>query len=201
MEQGDNDEPENYPAQDDHGVIAPSALESAEGYLAGSAGTGTPGDGGSEEFSASLSALVDWGLARNLIRSEADFPFFKRPPDAHGDEHEAWFYEPLNRWFKATYPNRFWLAWGRDGAATAREYLSRLVLQNEYFFDDIELICLLNSNEKPRVLTSQSHIAGRAATYEEIREWFLQLGFCRLEADGRIAWYRKAEKSLGRRCP
>lgn len=82
------------------------------------------------------------------------------------------------------------------GTATAREYLSRLILQNTYFFDDIELVALLNCDRRLRILTSQSHIAGRAATFQEIQEWFHQLGFCRLEIDQRIAWYRKAENLL-----
>jgi len=195
LEQDDHGQ-EDHPTQDSCGIAAAGALESAESHLARCAGPGPSGDGGCETFSASISALLDWGIERKLIRVESDFPFFQRAPDGYGDEHQAWFHEPLNRWFKATYPNRFGLAWGRDGSATAREYISRLILQNFYFGDDIELVALVNSNEKLRVLISQPHIAGRAATYEEIQGWFCQLGFRRLEIDGCIAWYHKTENLL-----
>src|SRR5439155_9848191 len=88
-----------------------------------------------------------------------------------------------------TYRDRFGLAWGRNGTATVREYLTRLILQNTYFGDDIELVALVNSGGKLRILTSQQHIAGEPATYEEIQRWIRFLGFCRLESWGCIAWY------------
>jgi len=178
------------------GKIESNSLESAESYVAGCAGTGSPGDGSREAFTASFSALVEWAEARKLIRFEHDFPFFQRPSDGHGDEHEAWFDEKSNRWFKATYQDQFGLAWGRVGTATAREYLSRLVLQNKFFGDDIRLVTLINSGQHLRVLTSQPHIAGERAPANEIIKWFLGLGFVRLETGGRIAWYRAKENLL-----
>lgn len=196
MEQGSHHEQEHHSAQVDFRNVAGGALEAAESYLARSPGPGPPGDGGGEAFSASFSALLDWGVENKLIRVEADFPFLQRPPDGHGDEHEAWFDEESNRWFKLTYRNRFGLAWGRNGSATAREYLLRLILQNTYFGDDLRLVALLNCNEGLRVLTSQPHIAGGPAAYGEIREWFCSLRFCRLEIDGCIAWYHDAENLL-----
>jgi hypothetical protein len=185
----------NKPVETD-GKIAANSLESAESHVARSAGTGRPGDAGRKAFTSAFGALVEWAEARDLIRFEHDFPFFRRPTDGHGDEHEAWFDEKSNRWFKATYPDRFGLAWGREGTATAREYLSRLVLQNKFFQDDIRFVALINSRKHLRVLTSQPHVAGERATAAEIKKWFLGLGFCPLETGGRIAWYREKENLL-----
>jgi hypothetical protein len=178
----------------DHGIErrpAESPLESAARYIARGPGASAAGDGGGEAFSASISALLDWGLENKLIRPEEDFPFFNRSPDGHGDEHEAWFNQDANRWFKATYPDRFGLAWGRDGSATVYEYLQRLILQNAYFGDDIRLEALVNCRGRLRVLTSQPHIAGDPAEYREIEKWFLEAGFLRFEHSSRVAWYLK----------
>jgi len=82
------------------------------------------------------------------------------------------------------------------GTATAREYLSRLVLQNIFSQDDICFEALINSRSHLRVLTSQPHIAGEHAAAGEIKQWFLSLGFVRLETGGRIAWYRERENLL-----
>jgi hypothetical protein len=172
------------------------ALESAESYVAASAKAGGSGDGGGASFSASFEAVLSWGEANALIRPEVEFPFFRRAPDGFGDEHEAWFDEASNRWFKATYPNQFGLAWGRRGSATAGEYLTRLVLQNQFFGDDLELVALVSAGQKLRVLTSQPHVAGEPAAYGAIQEWFCGLGFARVEDSGSAAWYRKPENLL-----
>ncbi len=88
-----------------------------------------------------------------------------------------------------------WLG-GGWGSATAGEYLTRLVLQNRCFGDDIVLVALVESGQKLRVLTSQPHVAGEAAAYEEIQEWFCGLGFCRVDAGNSTAWYLKSENLL-----
>jgi hypothetical protein len=75
------------------GKTGPDSLAAAASHVAASPGTGRPGDGGSEAFTASFRALVEWAETRKLIRFERDFPFFQRPTDGHGDEHEAWFEE------------------------------------------------------------------------------------------------------------
>ena len=194
MEAGDeqqNDKSERHEAE-----AGFCALNSAESHVAGSPGTGRPGDGSREAFAIAFRALLEWGEEHSLIRPQSAFSFFDRFPDGSGDEHEAWFDEASNRWLKATYPNQFGLAWGRDGSATAREYLARLVLTNKYFADDIRLVALVESSEHLRVLTSQPHIAGEAAPYEEIKQWFAEYGFVCLQAAGRIAWYRPQENLL-----
>ena len=178
-------------AQGDNESNAPSALESAESYLAASATAGGAGDGSGSTFSASFTKLLTWGEAAGLIRPESHFSFLRREPDEAGNEHEVWFDESINRWHKATFPNRFGIAWGRKGSATASEYLTRLMLQNEYFGDDIQLVALVNCREKLRVITSQPHVAGEHAHAEEIQIWFRGLGFSRFSSGESVAWFRK----------
>jgi hypothetical protein len=173
-----------------------SALESAESHLAASAKTGRASDGSRPSFSASFSAFLTWGEGASLIRPIEDFDFFQRKPDGRGDEHQAWFDEFSNRWYKSTYPNRFGLAWGRKGSATPGEYLTRLVLQNRYFADDIQLISLVRCDQRLRVLTSQPHVPGEAALAEEIQQWFYGLGYMRLEIGDCVAWYLEPDNLL-----
>lgn len=175
---------------------ARSALESAEGYVTRRPTAGGAGHGGSASFSVSFATFVRWGQENDLIRTESEIVFLGSQPHARGDEHEVWFHEDTNRWFKATYHNQFGLAWGRDETATPGEYLSRLILQNKYFGDDIQLVALVQCDQKLRVLTSQPHIAGEHATHDEIRKWFCDLQFKCLENDGCVAWYLKAENLL-----
>jgi len=175
---------------------ASGTLASAASYVARSASTGGAGDGSGASFATSFEAILAWGEANNLILLPEEFSFFKRLPDASGNEHEVWFDELSNRWFKATYPDHFGIAWGREGSAWPCEYLTRLLLQNKYFGDDIRLVALINDRKHLRVLTSQPHIAGESAPYAEIQKWFCDLGFCRLECRGCVAWYLKQENLL-----
>lgn len=183
-------------AKDKREDFEDSALDAAECHVAGSADAGRSCDGGRKAFSATFAALCEWGEAQKLVRQESDFDFFGRQPDGYGDEHQAWFDEPTKLWFKATYHNRFGLAWGREGTANAREYLTRLILQNTYFGDDIRLVALVNCQERLRILISQPHVAGQPAPYKEIQEWFEFLGFLRIETAGRVAWYLREENLL-----
>ena len=82
------------------------------------------------------------------------------------------------------------------GSATAREYLSRQILQNRYFGDDIRLVAVINASGRPRILITQPHVAGEPATYDEIQDWFGFLGFVRLVCNGSIAWYLESENLL-----
>ena len=45
----------------------PSALESAESYVATSPGTGHPGDASGEAFPVAFRALMEWGETNGLI--------------------------------------------------------------------------------------------------------------------------------------
>jgi hypothetical protein len=186
----------NNKSQGDGGPVAPSALAAAESHVAASTSASGAGNGSGEEFSVSFNCFVEWADRQGLIKLHTDFTFLSRPPDGYGDEHEAWFDMLSNLWFKATYPNRFGLAWGRDISATPRAYLTRLVLQNRYFGDDIQLVALVNIGQRLRVLTSQPHIFGEAAPYGEIQAWFQNLGFVRICANDCIAWYIKSDNLL-----
>jgi hypothetical protein len=117
LEEGKHDKSEYHTSPDHHWIVAAGALESAQSYLAGSAGPSAPRDGSSEAFSSSFAAFVEWAIQNRLILAEAEFPFLKRIPDASGEEHEAWFDEDSNLWFKLTYRNHFGLPWGRSGSA------------------------------------------------------------------------------------
>ena len=181
------DDPENSGSERN---FAPGSLESAESYVARSLGTSPEGLGGSQAFANAFRAFLEWGESCSLICSSADYPFLRRAPEAKGNEHEVWFDQDSNRWFKATYPNKFGLGWSEEGFATAREYLTRLVLSNRHFGDDIRLVALVNQHEQLRVLTSQPHIAGEPATHEEICSWFIGLRFRRIESVAGLAWYR-----------
>ena len=177
-----------------HGGVEASALESAASYVAAGARAGSSGNAGGKGFINAFSALMDWGIKNALIREESAFEFLKTKPDGHGREHEAWFDEPSNRWFKATYPNSFGLPWGRTGSATADEYLVRLNLHNEFFGDDIRLVALVNCGGKLRVLTTQPHAPGAHAAQDEINQWLAQRGFIRLVHEcGSAAWYNKVD--------
>lgn len=184
------------PSGDDF-ELTPSALESAQSHLAGSPGTSCPGCVGCQAFTFAFGALIEWAEAAGLISYRANFSILVRGPVTCGNEHEVWFDEDSNRWFKLTYANKFGLPWGRsEPTATALEYLTRLVLQNKYFLDDIQLVAVLADNSQMRILTSQPHIAGEAAPAEEIQAWFNELDFVRVESHGSIAWYRKKENLL-----
>lgn len=169
---------------------AQSALASAASYVAASTAANSEDYGSREAFTASFAAILSWAEAACMIRQEKDFPFLYHKPTGYGNEHEGWFDEVTNRWYKATYPDHFGVAWGRRGSATVGEYLNRLLLQNKHFGDDIRLIALVNCNKRLRVLTSQPHIVGEYADYHSICVWLRELGFYRFESNGSIAWYR-----------
>src|ERR1700693_1137984 len=105
-------------------VTENDALIAAEGYLTASTDAGRSCDASGKKFSTTAQALCCWGEKFALIRPQSDFGFFSRSPDGFGDEHQAWFEEESGRWFKATYENRFGLAWGSRGSATVRQYLT-----------------------------------------------------------------------------
>jgi len=178
------------------GQASSSPLISALSHLRASSRTSGAGDGSGQSFSASFAALLDWGDAQGFLKQESDFPFLTESPTAQGHEHQAWYDPKSNRWFKATYDNKFGLAWGRDGTATPIEYLERLRLQNVCFGDDVHLEALINCKGKLRVLTSQPNINGEPAPAELIKQWFEVLGFQRIEAGGSVAWYDEGTNLL-----
>jgi len=173
------------------GRTSADSLESAASYLQGSAGTGDQGNVRRSKFRHAFEALLVWGEDQGRIKDAQEFAFLADPPTAAGHEHEVWFDEKTNRWFKATYPNLFGLGWGHSESATAEEYFRRLVLQNRFFGDDIRLEALVNSDRRLRVLTSQPHIRGEPAKAYLIKTWFERMGFKRLVSDESFAWYHQ----------
>jgi hypothetical protein len=196
-------EDEKRPCAESHlihnpsGSVASSSLESAQSYVAECTKSGCEGNERGKEFSIAFGCIVEWAQAQKLIIQSAQCLYLQRPTDAHGQEHEAWFDESDNRWFKVTYPNQFGLAWGKRGSATPCAYLTRLVLQNRYFGDDIHLVSLIEVKKKLRVLTSQPHIAGENASADEIQGWFSKYGFINFRTDdGCSAWYKASVNLL-----
>lgn len=61
------------------------------------------------------------------------------------------------------------------------DYLERLVLQNETFADRVSFVGVAGERFKPRIVTRQPHIAGEAATPDEIVHLMtVELGFRQL---------------------
>lgn len=67
--------------------------------------------------------------AEELGISALEFPALEAPPDTFGNEHEVWFPPGQTRVWKATYPDCFGIAVGREGEATPFEYLERISLR------------------------------------------------------------------------
>ena len=57
------------------------------------------------------------------------------------------------------------------------EYLERLLLHNEVFGDEIELIGIIDKRQALHVVTSQPTIRGAAATPSQIIEFMIGMGF------------------------
>jgi len=102
----------------------------------------------------------------------------------------AAYHDKIMRNFLPDSPNA-----ARD-ASDGGWYLTRLVLQNRYFADDIQLLSLVRCDEKLRVLTTQPHVPGEAALAIEIQGWFYAQGYKRLEIDNCVAWYRELDNLL-----
>lgn len=78
--------------------------------------------------------------------------------------------------------------------ASPIEYFDRLLLQNEWFEDDIQLVGIgLTEAGSIYTLTSQPFIKGRASTTAEIGECLLGLGFTEIDVD-LAAWIEPKEK-------
>lgn len=100
------------------------------------------------------------------------------PAKPGGEEHLVWHDEAHDRYIKLTKPNCFGLTvaaeWflddERDEAdlkpamcgATPLEYLERLLLQNEVFGDEIELLGIVDKRQALHVVTAQPTIVGGA---------------------------------------
>lgn len=108
-------------------------------------------------------------------------------------EHDIWFDEPAQRWYKVTHPgecgrhpeveinlDKQTQQWKKEvllRLATPKEYLERLRLQNVLFGDDLRLEGLSVRAGKFCVVTSQPVVAGRTPSLEEIHAFMTACGF------------------------
>ena len=169
-----------------------TALESAAHDLGRSTQAIRASAGGSLAFcrDGEAEALRDWARARELVLD----PFeFLSPAWTGGEEHLVWHDETGDRYIKLTKANAFGLTvaaeWfiddERDEAelkpalrgAMPSEYLDRLLLQNEIFGDEVELLGIIDKRQALHVVTSQPTIRGGAASPEEISDFMHRLGF------------------------
>jgi hypothetical protein len=108
----------------------------------------------------------------------------------------VWRQDSTDRVVKLTFPGRFgWIvdseeyydeAWdemvprpcSRD--ALPLEYFERLLLANEIFGDDIQLLGIVESAEGMQVVTSQPIVRGEPPAHDEIAAFFETAGFAML---------------------
>ncbi len=137
--------------------------------------------------------LRAFARARGLILDPFDF---LAPAWQGGEEHLVWRDDANDRAVKLTKPNCFGLTveaeWfldeERDEAelrpalrgAMPLEYLDRLLLQNEVFGDEIELLGIIDKRQAMHVVTAQPVIRGDSTPLEEIARFMESLGFLAL---------------------
>ena len=186
------------------------ALPAAERYLRGSARSGPPGTGGSRppgtatgsidpdaastarEGARQREALLRWaGKHRRLIDARLE----ARLVNICGVEHDVFHDDAAGRWVKITKPGKSGMelhareelrgvtATLITGDALPASYLRRLVLANEKLGDDF---CLHGVIDRPggglRLVVSQRHVRGVAATPAQIARHFTTAGFRQINA-------------------
>jgi len=99
-------------------------------------------------------------------------------------EHQGFYDQTSNRWFKITLANRAGLILDVRNAlagvagnlesrpATPIEYLERIRLANEKFADDIRFLGVIDAPDGWRLVTSQAHLTGSAPTEDEVMQFF-----------------------------
>jgi hypothetical protein len=104
-----------------------------------------------------------------------------------GAEHVVLFDYYHRRAVKITHPNRFgWsISDGFAQPATPFEYLRRLIYQNWFFGDDIELVGVIGAEGHMEVVTSQPYIdvdrTNPPANEAQIRAYFNERGFTEIQ--------------------
>jgi hypothetical protein len=180
------------------------ALDELRRRAAAAGGTGEEPDlaGDTIEPDLQRDLLVAWAREKRLDLIEAEW--LPRKQDSHG-EHHVFLDTDKQRYFKITHDSRdenaagFAIAIGLDDIimtvqsqrymcvpyirdATAFEYLSRLVVFNRTFGDDIQLEGVICDPVRVAIVTSQPVIRGRAASADEVKaamnEWGFVLSDC-----------------------
>lgn len=137
--------------------------------------------------------LIQWAQENGKLGSSRRL----RLEFTRGGEHGVFFQKRSQRYIKATLPDRqkgYGIALGsHTRGASPSEYLDRLNLQNQIFYDDIQLERIVVKNGKPIIIISQPAIKGKNATTTELDELMLGKGYEKL-ADG--AYYSAPEGLL-----
>lgn len=163
------------------------ALESAAHFTRGG-GSPTPDHDADNAHRASRveaeqRRLIQWAKENRKLGSSGRLP----PVFACGGEHQVYFHKRIQRYLKATLPDRqkgYGIALGSfTHGATPSEYLDRLDLQNQIFNDDIRLERIVENNGQPIILTSQPFIKGGTPTQAALDELMIGKGYEKL-ADG-----------------
>jgi hypothetical protein len=170
-------------------TYAAGAFASAESVLRGSARPSAPrpGGGGSvSEGKRQAQRLLLWAQKNGRL---IDPSLEDRLVNISGVEHDVFHDDLTNRWVKMTKPGKA----GKEYHAREEQpgvpptlivadalpsgYLRRLRLANAELGDDIYLHGVIDSPGGPRLVTSQRHVRGEAATVREIARHFTTAGF------------------------
>lgn len=113
-----------------------------------------------------------------IIPSQPDE--LNRIPDEEGNEHQVWFDESMQTYFRATWPDFFGMLVVRrpdeEPNASPISYLERWHFHNEVFGDQVAFLGALQTDSGLRLLIRQPAIAGTPATDEQIRRFFTDSG-------------------------
>lgn len=134
------------------------------------------------------SILRDWAKARNRIFSEDPTLALDRR-SAHG-EHVVAYHPGTQIWWKTTHPGKAGIGAEFDyemlppfsvKGVFAREllpseYLTRLILQNREFSDDVRLEGYLDATE-PSIIISQPNFKGQPATALQMAVQMIDFGY------------------------
>lgn len=198
-----------------------STLAAAELHTRGGVcPSGADADGAADEFTAlrefleqetdgdeweqpqqEWAALIKWAHQGQRLLSGPG------PDRETSREHGTLYPGNGRRWVKFTLPNLagYTADWTDAGVPFLRnarpgEYFDRLHWQNKLFGDDIRLAGLWQDGGGGwRIVTTQPHVAGEAATPEEIRAGMTALGFVRLPWTG-IGYENSESWRIGRVC-
>lgn len=163
------------------------ALADAASFLGRGVSPDGAAHGAEEGFDAperQWTALREWAALRGKILPLT----FPAPEREGGREHDVTLHEPTGRWIKYTKPSAsgYTVSWRDDGSpylhnALPRDYLQRLIWQNEVFGDDIHLVGLWpEAPHRWRIVTTQPGLQGTRATLDELSAAFVAVGFALL---------------------
>ncbi len=163
-------------------MLASGPIDAALRELRAGLRAAPPCESGDDEGSREWRVLADLARTGGVV---LDGPI---SAETGGREHDLEFIPDLSRWRKLTKPpNAGYFVDLEDEAqpmmlaGTPSTYLTRLVLAAELFGDDIAFHGVherrLAVGRELRIVTSQRHIDGDAATWESIHAWLAGSGY------------------------